>query len=32
VFVCRREPAGWRIVEQIWTEASGAPEEAPSPR
>lgn len=32
VFVCRREPSGWRIVEQIWTEASGAPEADPRAR
>ena len=24
VFVYRREPAGWRIVQQIWTEGSGS--------
>jgi len=29
VFVYRREPQGWRIVEQIWTEASGGPGDAP---
>jgi len=29
VFVYRREPSGWRIVEQIWTEASGAPDTDP---
>jgi ketosteroid isomerase-like protein len=27
VFVYRRQPDGWRIVEQVWTEASGAPDE-----
>ena len=32
VFVYRREPAGWRIVEQIWTEASGAPDADPRVR
>ena len=26
VFVYRRQAEGWRIVEQIWTEASGAPD------
>jgi len=26
VFVFRHRPEGWRIIEQIWTEASGAPE------
>jgi len=26
VFVYRRQPDGWRIVEQIWTEATGAPD------
>jgi ketosteroid isomerase-like protein len=29
LFVYRRQPDGWRIVEQIWTEASGAPDGAP---
>lgn len=29
VFVYRREPGGWRIVEQIWTEATGAPDGGP---
>ncbi|HEY0993115.1 MAG TPA: DUF4440 domain-containing protein [Kofleriaceae bacterium] len=28
VFVYRRQPEGWRIVEQVWTEANGAPDEA----
>ena len=32
VFVYRREPSGWRIVEQIWTEASGAPDADPRVR
>ena len=27
VFVYRRQPEGWRIVEQVWTEANGAPDE-----
>jgi uncharacterized protein (TIGR02246 family) len=27
VFVYRRQPDGWRIVEQIWTEANGGPDE-----
>ncbi len=27
VFVYRRQPDGWRIVEQIWTEATGGPDE-----
>ena len=26
VFVYRRQADGWRIVEQIWTEATGAPD------
>jgi uncharacterized protein (TIGR02246 family) len=29
VFIYRREPGGWRIVEQVWTEASGAPDGGP---
>jgi ketosteroid isomerase-like protein len=29
VFVYRHQPDGWRIVEQIWTEATGAPEAGP---
>jgi uncharacterized protein (TIGR02246 family) len=29
LFVYRRQPDGWRIVEQIWTEASGGPEGGP---
>jgi uncharacterized protein (TIGR02246 family) len=29
LFVYRHQPEGWRIVEQIWTEASGAPDAAP---
>ncbi len=32
VFVYRRQPSGWRIVEQIWTEASGAPDADPRVR
>ena len=32
VFVYRHQPDGWRIVEQIWTEATGAPEGGPAPR
>jgi ketosteroid isomerase-like protein len=28
VFVYRHEPSGWRIAEQVFTEASGAPEAA----
>jgi uncharacterized protein (TIGR02246 family) len=27
VFVYRRQPDGWRIVEQIWTEATGGPDD-----
>ena len=27
VFVYRRQAEGWRIVEQIWTEATGGPDE-----
>ena len=27
LFIYRRQPDGWRIVEQIWTEASGAPDD-----
>jgi uncharacterized protein (TIGR02246 family) len=27
VFVYRRQADGWRIVEQIWTEATGGPDE-----
>jgi len=29
VFVYRHQPEGWRIVEQIWTEATGAPDGGP---
>jgi ketosteroid isomerase-like protein len=28
-FVYRHERSGWRIVEQIWTEATGAPDTGP---
>jgi len=31
LFVYRRQPEGWRIVEQIWTEATGAPESGARP-
>jgi ketosteroid isomerase-like protein len=32
VFVYRRQPDGWRIVEQVFTETTGAPETGPSTR
>jgi uncharacterized protein (TIGR02246 family) len=32
LFVYRHQPDGWRIVEQIWTEASGAPDGATRPQ
>ena len=31
VFIYRREPGGWRIVEQVWTESSGGPDKARAP-